>query len=114
MQKDDLVYLGHMLDMSRKAVEKIQGQSREGYDDDEDLRIIITHLVQVIGEAASHVSASTRDLHQEIPWKQIVGIRNRLVHEYLEVDYDVLWEVVTRHLPMLIVALEKIVPSLES
>ena len=114
MQKDDFVYLGHMLDMAQKAVSKLKGKSRNDYDGDEDLRIIITHLVQVIGEAASHVTSSTRDLHPDVPWKQIVGMRNRLVHEYLEVDYDILWEVATRHLPALVATLELIVPPMES
>ena len=56
MQKDDMVYVGHMLDMANKAVEKVQGRTREDYDQDENLRITLAHLIQVIGEAARRVS----------------------------------------------------------
>lgn len=110
MQKDDTVYLGHMLDMARKAVNRIRGRTRDEYDADEDLRIIIAHLIQTIGEAAAQVSPQGRARCTEIPWKGIVGIRHRIVHAYMDVDYDILWEVATRHLPPLIEALEKLVP----
>ena len=110
MQKDDRVYIGHMLDTATKAAGKAQGKTRQQYDADEDLRIVLTHLIQTIGEAASRVSAPMRAAHPQVPWKQIIAIRHRLVHDYLHVDYDVLWEVVTRDLPPLIAALERIVP----
>jgi uncharacterized protein with HEPN domain len=110
MPKDDMVYVGHMLDTARKALEKVRGKTRRQYDGDEDLRIVLAHLVQTIGEAAARVSAQTRDAYDKIPWKQIVGIRHRIVHDYMDVDYDVLWEVVNRDLPHLVTALEKILP----
>jgi uncharacterized protein with HEPN domain len=110
MQRDDNVYLGHMLDTARKARSRVEGKSRCEYDSDEDLRIVIAHLVQMIGEAASQVSLSTKESHPEIPWKQITGIRHRIVHDYMDVDYDVLWEVATRDLPDLIKMLQSLVP----
>ena len=81
MQKDDRVYIGHMLDTAMKAARKAQGKTRQQYDADEDLRIVLTHLIQTIGEAASRVSAPMRAAHPQVPWKQIVGIRHRLVHD---------------------------------
>jgi uncharacterized protein with HEPN domain len=111
MPKDDTVYVGHMLDTARKAMEKVRGKTRQEYDRDEDLRIVLAHLVQTIGEAAARVSEPTRSARVTIPWKQIVGIRHRIVHDYMDVDYDVLWEVVTRDLPSLVAALEKIVQA---
>jgi uncharacterized protein with HEPN domain len=110
MQRDDGVYLGHMLDMARKAAARVESKSRQQYDADEDLRLVIAHLVQTIGEAAARVSQPTRDRHPDIPWKQITGIRHRIVHDYMDVDYDVLWEVATRDLSALIARLERIVP----
>jgi uncharacterized protein with HEPN domain len=109
MPKDDRVYLGHMLEMARKACARVAGRPRADFDADEDLRFVIAHLIQTIGEAAARVSQPTRDAHPEIPWKQVTGIRHRIVHDYMGVDYDVLWEVATRHLSPLIDALEKIV-----
>jgi uncharacterized protein with HEPN domain len=110
MPKDDGLYLAHMLDLARKASEKIRGKSRAEYDANEDLQIILEHLIQTIGEAAGRVSPETRLKHPQVPWKQIIGIRNVIVHDYMDVDYDVLWEVVNRSLPPLIAALEKIAP----
>ena len=109
MKKDDNVYLGHMLDLSRKAVEKAAPKSREEYDNDEDIRLVLAHLVQMIGEAAGRVSPDTRATHSQIPWKQIIGVRHRIVHDYMEVDYDVLWEIVKTDLPLLIPILARIV-----
>ena len=109
MQKDDLVYVGHMLDMARKAVGKVHDTARAEYDADEDLRLALTHLIQTIGEAARRVSAPYQQAHPDIPWRQIIGTRHKVVHDYLEVDYDLVWEVVTAELPTLVSQLERLV-----
>ena len=111
MLKDDLVYAGHMLDMAGKATGKVQGQSRADYDADENLRMTLAHLIQVIGEAARHVAPDFRQAHPEIPWDAIIGMRHKVVHDYLHVDYDIVWDVVTVDLPPLLAALEKLVPA---
>ena len=77
MLRRDLVYVGHMFDMARKAVGKTQGLSRETYDADENLRLALIHLVQVIGEAARQVSRPFVEAHPEIPWAAIVGMRQQ-------------------------------------
>jgi uncharacterized protein with HEPN domain len=112
MSPRDLVYLGHMLDMARKAVGKAKGLGHDAYETDENLRLALTHLVQVIGEAGRRVSSESSDDHPEIPWREIVGMRQKVVHDYLGVGEDIVWQVVTEDLPPLIVALEKIVAPL--
>lgn len=106
MPKDDRVYLAHMLDMVRKAVTKTRGLTRSDYDQDENLRLALVHLIQVIGEAARHVSPESQRQHPAIPWANIVG----MVHDYLDVDEDIIWAVVTSDLPPLLANLERIVP----
>jgi uncharacterized protein with HEPN domain len=108
MSPRDPVYVGHMLDMARKAVGKATGLTHDAYDTDENLRLALTHLVQVIGEAGRHVSSEFSDEHPEIPWREIVGMRHKVVHDYLGVDEDIVWQVVTEDPPPLITALEKI------
>ena len=108
MQKDDSVYVGHMLDMARKAMEKIRGMNRSEYDADEDLRMALTHLIQTIGEAARGVSPAFQRRHESIPWRQIIGMRHKVVHDYLQVDYDLVWDVVTADLSRLVAELERI------
>lgn len=110
MKKDDSVYLGHMLDTATAAVRKVRDLAREDFDADENLRLALTHLIQTIGEAARQVSPGFQKGNPSIPWSKIVGMRHKVVHDYLQVDYDLVWDVATRELPPLIGALEKIVP----
>ena len=114
MQKDDLVYAGHMLDMARKACAKVEGTARPDFDADENLRLALAHLIQTIGEAARHVSPAFQEANHSVPWGLIVGMRHKVVHDYLHVDYDIVWDVVTTDLPPLVAELERIVPPEES
>jgi uncharacterized protein with HEPN domain len=113
MSKDDWVYLGHMLDMGQKALDLIVGLNKFDYDEDETLKLALTHLVQVIGEAARRVSPVFQEAHPEIPWHEIIGMRHRVVHDYLNVDEDIIWEVVHQDLPALVEALIKSMPPEE-
>jgi uncharacterized protein with HEPN domain len=97
--------------MSRKAVALTGGTNRYIYDQDEALRLALTHLIQTIGEAAQRVSADFRLTYPQIPWREIVGMRNRIVHDYLSVDEDIIWEVVQQDLPPLVSLLEEIIPA---
>lgn len=108
-QHDDLVYVGHMLEMARKVHERVQGLSREDFDSGEDHRVVCTHFLQTLGEAARHISPQFRELHPEVPWQRIVGMRHHLVHDYLHVDYDLVWEAATQDLAPLIPQLEALV-----
>jgi uncharacterized protein with HEPN domain len=111
MTKDDLVYAEHMLDTARNAVAKAQRVDRATFDQDENLRLALAHLIQIIGEAASRVSDNFRNAHPEIPWRAIIGKRQKIVHDYIHVDYDIVWGVVTADLPSLIQQLEGVVPN---
>ncbi len=111
MPKDDRLYLGHMLDMAREAVQEMQGIERSGFEGDRNLRLAQVHRIQIIGEAARRVSTAGRDSLPAIPWRQITGMRHRVVHDYMTIDYDVVWDVLTRDLPPLIAALETVLPG---
>lgn len=111
MPKDDSVYVGHMLDTARLAASKVAGITREAFDTDENLRLALAHLIQIIGEAARQVSPTFREAHPQTPWAKIIGMRHRVVHDYLHVDYDVVWGVVSVDLPALIEALAGILPA---
>jgi uncharacterized protein with HEPN domain len=71
-------------------------------------------LIQVIGEAARRISADFQKAHSQIPWAQIAGMRHKVVHDYLQVDYDIVWGVASVHLAPLIADLEKISPPASS
>lgn len=111
MQRDDLVYVGHMLETAREAVALIQGKSRADYDQDRVLRLALAQLVQRIGEAARRVSPAFSSAYPEVPWRAIVGMRHKVVHDYLNLDEDILWDTVVKDLPPLIAQLEPLVLS---
>ena len=77
------------------------GKGRQAFDADEDMQIVLVHLIRVIGEAASGLSDELTSDHAEVPWRQIVAIRNRVVHGYFEVDLDILWDVAVIDVPRL-------------
>jgi uncharacterized protein with HEPN domain len=108
MPKDDAVFVGRILDVARRAHQKVENLDRAQFDADENLRLAVTHLIQVIGEAASRVSKSYCDDHPTIPWKAIVGMRNKVVHNYLSVDEDIVRQTAKVELPTLIEMLEKV------
>ncbi len=109
MSREDEVYLAHMLDKAREARALIRNKDRDAYDKDNALRLAVTHLIQIIGEAAAHVSIDFQESHQEIPWDNIIGMRHKIVHDYMGMDEDIVWEVVSSDLPALITSLDRIV-----
>ena len=78
MSPRDLVYVGHMLDMARKAAGKTQNISRETYDADENLRLALIHLIQTIDEAARQVSREFCNDHPNVRWADIIGMRHKV------------------------------------
>ena len=108
---DDAVPLRHMLDAARKAVAYSRGRGRADLDADELLALALVRLLEVLGEAAKGVSSEFRGRHPQIPWKDVTGTRDRLIHGYFDVDLEIVWAIVTSDLPPLIASLEKLVPS---
>jgi len=97
-----------MLDYSRKARSIVHGRKREDLDSDDILQLALTRLIEIVGEAAGRVSRPTMERHPEIPWRDIVSMRNRLIHGYDTVDHDLLWDTATVDLPLLMRNLERI------
>lgn len=110
MFKDDNSRLGHILDAAREAVGFAQARSREDLDVDRKLNLSLVRLLEIIGEAARGVSGEFRHAHPELPWKKMIGMRDRLAHGYFDVNLDVVWQTVTVDLPPLIAQIEQISP----
>lgn len=106
---DDITSMGQMLDHAREAVQMAEGFSRTNLDSDRKLELSLTRLVEIVGEAAKRVSPNRRAALPRIPWKEIVGMRNRLTHGYDAVDLDILWNVIQDDLPPLIDQLQIII-----
>ena len=97
--RDDRTSLKDMLSHAREAAELLGDASREDLGRDRVVQLALTRLVEIIGEAANRVSEETRLQHPDIPWAQIIGMRNRLIHGYDVIDHDLLWDTVTNDLP---------------
>ena len=108
---DDLIRLRHMLDHAREARELIRGKVRSDLDSHRLLELSLVRLMEIIGESANRVSSACQSRYPHIPWAQIISLRHRLIHGYDSVDMDILWEILTKDLPVLIVELEKIMFS---
>jgi len=113
-QHDLRVRLRHMLDASREAAALVVGRSRAEYDGDRTLRLALIRLLEVVGEAASRIPMEFRDEHPEIPWFGVVGLRNRLIHGYDDIDYDIVWQILTGDIPSLVAALQETIDDFDS
>ncbi len=103
--RDDRVSLTDMLSHAREATELLGDADREQLGRDRVLQLALTRLVEILGEAANRVSSSAQQQNPSIPWAQIIGMRNRLVHGYDVIDYDLLWDTVINDLPPVVAAL---------
>lgn len=99
----------HMRDYSAKAVSLVKGKEKEIVKSDDVLCLALTRLVELIGEAASQVPPREREKYPSLPWPQMINMRNRLIHAYDDVDFDILWDTLTINLPKLIIELDKII-----
>ena len=111
MQRDDVVYVRHILDAARRAMHFAHNRSRGDLDSDEMLSLSLVRLLEIIGEAANGVSIGFQKNHPDIPWKKMIGLRNRLIHGYFDVNLDIVWDTVMEDLPPLVADLEKIIPE---
>jgi uncharacterized protein with HEPN domain len=111
MPTNDLVRVRHILDAARQALAFMRGRARADLDQDAMLSLALVRLLEIIGEAARGVSATTRELHRGIAWNQMAGMRDRLIHGYFDVNLDIVWQTINQDLPPLIAQLERILPS---
>ena len=91
-----------MLDAALKAVELVANRTLAELKSDEVRSLALVHLLEILGEAASGVSADAKSAHPELPWAKMAATRNRLVHGYFSIDLDIVWRVCTEDLPPVI------------
>lgn len=94
-----------------EALEMVKGKKRSELDNSRMLELALVRLVEIIGEAAARTSPELQQQYSSFPWRQVIGMRNRLIHGYDTVDLDVLWETIEIDLPMLIKGLRSIMDS---
>lgn len=104
----DETRLRHMLDAARRARELSQGKEVENLDPDSETALALTRLLEILGEAASRISSDLQVQHPEVPWRDISDTRNRVIHEYFDVDMEIVQAVMRDDLPSLVEQLETV------
>ena len=111
MPRNDGTSLELMLDTARRLRALALERSRQDLDTDVVAQLAMLHLTQRLGEAASRLSADFRAAHPEFPWGEMIGLRNRIVHAYDDLDPDIIWHVATEDIQAVIAALERVLAA---
>jgi uncharacterized protein with HEPN domain len=115
MSRHDHIHtLEQILIYAKEAVSIASGRLRSDLDEDRLLNLALTRLLEIIGEAANRVPDEIQSRYPELPWMQMIGARNRLIHGYDSVDFDILWTIIKQDLPVLIAQIEKINPHIST
>ncbi len=113
MKKDDTVFLKHILDAINLIEEYLKDKSYEEFKDNHMLQDAVIRELEIIGEAAKNLSKEFRNKHSDIPWRQIAGMSDKLIHGYFGVDLDAVWDTATIDIPSLKERLQEILKKEE-
>ncbi len=101
MSLSSLEYLQHILDEMAYLTDRAKGLNKDEFIQDETLKRAFVRSLEIIGEATKNVSAELRQKYSHIDWRAMAGMRDRLIHRYFGIDYDIVWDVVTNKVPLL-------------
>ena len=107
-RRRDSVFIAQMVEAAEAALEFSDGHTAESFTGDRLVGYAVVRAVQLIGQAALGVSAELQAAHPEIPWREMIGMRNVVVHDYADVDLALVWKTVREDLPGLIERLNAI------
>ena len=106
--EQDLIRIRHILDAAQEIVQYTVGKTRDDLETDRPLQHLLLHNIAIIGEAASKIDTEFRSQYPEFPWPQMIGIRNRVVHAYFDINLNIIWQTATQNLPPIIPLLKKL------
>lgn len=111
LPKRDAAFLLDMLLAARDAQSFVEGLDEAAFLASRLHQNAVIRSLEVLGEAAGRISEATRASHPEVPWREMTGMRHRLIHDYADVRFDLVWTVIRDHLPPLIAALGRLIPN---
>ena len=112
--KSNSVYLDHMLQAFSDATEFVRGQTFESFRANKLVSYATIRALLIVGEACKSVDSAVRDRFPEIPWRLMAGTRDRLVHDYFDTKWQIVWNVATAEIPNLTEPLKRVRDQLES
>jgi len=107
--RSPLLYLSEMLDAARSIKDFVQGMEKETFLKDEKTRSAVAHQLLILGEASKAISADIKSRAPNLDWRGMAGMRDRLIHAYFNVDYDLVWDTAKNRVPMGERELEKLI-----
>ena len=113
MENKDLARLKHMIDSTEAVLAFAKGKQRVSLDKDRLFQSAVMRELEIIGEAAGRVSEKTKKQFPDLPWKELVGLRNRLIHAYFDVDHDIVWKTIREYLPSFLQRLQEVITVFE-
>ena len=111
-QRDYLDYLNDIYDSVNKGIAFIKEMTYEDFSNDEKTQFALIRVIEIIGEASKKIPPDIKDQSQEIPWREISGMRDLLVHDYFGVNIQVVWETAKNDLPELKEKIQKLIQDL--
>lgn len=111
MENKDLIRLKHMLDSTKAILIFSKGKNKTSLNKDRLFRSAVLRELEIIGEAATRISDESKKKHPHLPWKELIGLRNRLIHAYFDVDHDIIWKTIQEYLPPFLQSLKDVIAS---
>jgi uncharacterized protein with HEPN domain len=99
--KDDKPYIDHILQAITKIRKYTEKLTREEFENNELIQDAVIRNIEIIGEAAKNLSKEFRKIHSNVPWRAMSGMRDKLIHDYVGIDFDVVWETIKEDMPIL-------------
>ncbi|MEZ4828447.1 MAG: HepT-like ribonuclease domain-containing protein [Bacteroidia bacterium] len=112
MSRSQIEYLRHILDETTYLLSSSESLSKEDFVEDENLKRAFTRSIEIMGEASKNLSEEIRTMYPQINWRGMARMRDKLIHQYFGVDYDLVWEVVSRAVPEIHSDLKKIIEEI--
>ena len=111
MSFSSLEYLQHISDETTYLTDRAEGLNKDEFMQDETLKRAFVHSLEIIGEATKNLSADLRQKYSHIDWRAMAGMRDRLIHRYFGIDYDIVWDVVINKVPLLQQEIQQIIQN---